>query len=100
MDIAIIGFGATGTSFFINIINTINNDKPYTITIISSKNDFIGGIAFNSNNKAHILNTPAYLMSCYADDKLHFVKWLKAKDIHTLFPPKRYIFKEYMHEQF
>ncbi len=104
MNIAVIGFGATGVSFFINLIHTINTDitknfKQYKITIISRKHDFIGGIAFNSNNKEHIVNTPAYLMSCYENDSLHFVKWLKTKDIYTLFPP-RHIFKEYLQEQF
>lgn len=98
--LAIIGFGATGLSCFIQIIRQVitNRENPIqTIYLIYPQNEFVGGRAFTTNNDEHLLNTPAHLMSCYSHHPNHFVEWLHNRGIQTLHPP-RSIFRQYLFE--
>ena len=73
--LAIIGFGATGLSCFIQIVEraaTASEGFLKTIYIISHADEFVVGRAFTVPDHEHLLNTPARLMSCYPDMLNHF----------------------------
>ncbi len=102
MKIAIIGFGATGLSAFIQIVERILKDPCFNVNeiiILSPKEEFIAGRAYLTPNGEHLLNTPARLMSCYPDNSLHFSDWLHAKGIKADYAP-RYLFAQYLFEQY
>lgn len=99
MKIAIVGFGATGVSFLVQLIDSIKNKSISVIFIIDKKELLVGGRAFVSLNDEHILNTPSSLMSCYVDDENHFIDWLAQNNIDTFYPARK-IFKNYLMEQF
>jgi uncharacterized NAD(P)/FAD-binding protein YdhS len=78
--IAIIGFGFSGTLFFLNLIN-LNLPKDLNI-IIFEKEDLHSsninlGPAFSAFSDHYILNVRAHNMSAYLDDKDDFINFLK-----------------------
>ena len=102
MKLAIIGFGGTGVSFFVQFIErflTLKNKNYVEIFIISPEESFIGGNAFNTREQQHLLNTPAHSMGTYSQAKGHFNDWLKTNNIKQAFLP-RSIFHEYLKEQY
>jgi uncharacterized NAD(P)/FAD-binding protein YdhS len=101
MKVAIIGFGATGVSAFVQLTAYLSsaNHSFDEIAVISRENEFIGGRAFVTPDPEHLLNTPARLMSCYPEQPLHFAEWLQTEGINTPFPPRN-VFARYLAEQY
>ena len=102
IKLAIVGFGATGLSGLIQIIEraaTANDIFIKTIYIISHEDEFVGGCAFTVPDHEHLLNTPARLMSCYPDMPNHFSEWLRMRGIASDYPA-RFIFQQYLFDQY
>jgi len=76
MEITIIGGGASGLLTAVNILKT--NTRSVIINIIEPGSLGLGA-AYNVENMRHLLNVPAFKMSCISDDPDHFINWLKEK---------------------
>lgn len=102
LKIAIIGFGATGVSFYIQFLDTLMQhslNQSLEIFLISEPETFIGGRSFCAHNQKHLLNTAPSLMSCYARKTDHFVNWLYQRGIKQEFP-NRLVFFKYLQEEY
>jgi uncharacterized NAD(P)/FAD-binding protein YdhS len=78
--IGVIGGGFSGTMTAIQLIR--NADEPFSIFIVSEKQDLNRGIAYNSYSDHHILNVITKKMSAFPDQPDHFLEWVMAKDIY------------------
>lgn len=87
LSISIIGFGAAGTSVFVQLIKKLeskkNVDKNLIINIFEKENKLTRGIAYLSDQPSSLLNTKVNRSSIFGDDSSHFFNWVK-KNIYTL----------------
>ena len=78
--IAIIGGGISGTLTVLQCIK--QSIKPLSIIWFDSQNKYCRGYAYNTFDYNHLLNVRANNMSVFADNKNHFVDWLKQNYSH------------------
>jgi uncharacterized NAD(P)/FAD-binding protein YdhS len=98
--ITIIGGGASGTLLALNLLK-YKGDRRLEINLVEKRPHIGRGVAFSTQEDAHLLNVPAAKMGAYADDIEHFHRWLNDNEMD--FPPAafvpRRIFGEYLREQ-
>jgi len=73
-NVVIVGGGFCG---MMTAVYLLRSNQPINITIINDGYPFPKGIAFNAHTEKYLLNVRAVNMSAFADDKLHFLHWLK-----------------------
>ena len=98
--ITIIGGGASGTLLALNLLK-YTGDRRLEINLVEKRPHIGRGVAFSTEEDAHLLNVPAAKMGAYADDIEHFHRWLNENEMDysaTAFVPRR-IFGEYLREQ-
>jgi len=98
--ITIIGGGASGTLLALNLLK-YTGDRRLEINLVEKRPHIGRGVAFSTEEDAHLLNVPAAKMGAYADDIEHFHRWLNENGLEyspTAFVPRR-IFGEYLREQ-
>ena len=87
LSISIIGFGAAGTSVFVQLIKKLESKKivgqNLIINIFEKENKLTRGIAYSSDQPSSLLNTKVNRSSIFGDGSSHFFNWVK-KNIHTL----------------
>lgn len=97
-DLAIVGTGFTGACFFIHYAQLPNNRLQKIVLIdpyVTGR-----GPAYQKNDFGFLLNVPAFRMSLFPDDPLHFVNWLKKNNYqfgHYDFVP-RSIYGDYVED--
>ncbi len=72
--IGIVGGGFSGMLTAIQLIR--HSTTPLHIVIISEKESFGKGIAFNTYSNRHLLNVPVAKMSALNTDPRHFLNWI------------------------
>lgn len=80
-SIAIVGAGYSGVSLAANIHRLAKT--PIHIYLIGKLALFGKGVAYSTQNPLHLLNVRAKDMSAFNHDDMHFVNWLKMKNIHA-----------------
>ncbi|MEQ1764800.1 MAG: FAD/NAD(P)-binding protein [Pyrinomonadaceae bacterium] len=98
--ITIIGGGASGTLLALNLLK-YKGERRLEINLVEKRPHIGRGVAFSTEEDAHLLNVPAAKMGAYADDVEHFHRWLNENEMDysaTAFVPRR-IFGEYLREQ-
>jgi len=98
--ITIIGGGASGTLLALNLLK-FKGDGRLEINLVEKRPHIGRGVAFSTEEDAHLLNVPAAKMGAYADDVEHFHRWLGKNEMDyapAAFVPRR-IFGEYLREQ-
>jgi len=98
--ITIIGSGASGTLLALNLLK-YKGDRRLEINLVEKRPHIGRGVAFSTQEDAHLLNVPAAKMGAYADDVEHFHRWLNENGMDystSAFVPRR-IFGEYLREQ-
>ncbi|SEQ93370.1 Uncharacterized NAD(P)/FAD-binding protein YdhS [Faunimonas pinastri] len=76
--IIIIGGGASGVLLAAQLLRT-SGDR-LKIALIERRGGIGRGIAYNTEEPDHILNTRVGSMSAYADDPEHFWRWIQASE--------------------
>ncbi|MBO0662442.1 FAD/NAD(P)-binding protein [Jiella sp. MQZ9-1] len=74
--IIIVGGGATGVILAAHLLR--EDTAGLRVTIIERRAQIGRGIAYDTDEPDHILNTRAGSMSAYADDPEHFWRWLQS----------------------
>jgi len=98
--VTIIGGGASGTLLALNLLKH-NGDGRLEINLIEKRPHIGRGVAFSTQEDAHLLNVPAAKMGAYGDDVEHFHRWLNENGMEyapAAFIPRR-IFGEYIREE-
>ena len=72
-NIVIVGGGAAGT--FVAVHLACQARDATQLTVVEPRERLAEGIAYGTNDDAHLLNVPADGMSAYEDDALHFTRW-------------------------
>jgi len=73
-SVLIVGAGFSGTLLAIHLIR---NNVDLHVTLIEKRARFGPGLAYSTNNDAHLLNVPAGKMSAFATAPGHFLDWLR-----------------------
>lgn len=71
--IVIAGGGATGVLTALHLVR--ESRGPIRVTIVEPRERLGEGVAYGTQDEAHLLNVPALGMSAYGDDPHHFVAW-------------------------
>lgn len=98
--ITIIGGGASGTLLALNLLK-YKGERRLEINLVEKRPHIGRGVAFSTQEDAHLLNVPAGKMGAYADDVEHFHRWLNENEMNysaSAFVPRR-IFGEYLRAQ-
>jgi len=98
--ITIIGGGASGTLLALNLLR-YEGDERIEINLVEKRPHIGRGVAFSTEEDAHLLNVPAGKMGAFPDDVEHFHRWLNESGLEysdKAFVPRR-IFGEYLREQ-
>lgn len=77
--IAIVGGGASGTATFIHLVLKlilVPEPEPVAFALIEERNEVGPGLAYDTGQKGHLLNTSAGLMGIFAEETNHFVDWM------------------------
>ncbi len=77
--IAIVGGGASGTATFIHLVLKLivaPEPEPLAFAIIEPRDEVGPGLAYDTGQKGHLLNTSAGLMGIFAEETNHFVDWM------------------------
>lgn len=77
--ITIVGGGASGTATFIHLVLKLivaPEPEPITFAIIEPRDEVGPGLAYDTGQKGHLLNTSAGLMGIFAEETNHFVDWM------------------------
>jgi uncharacterized NAD(P)/FAD-binding protein YdhS len=80
-DLAIVGGGSTATSFIAQLIGLLEQEginEPLRILVFEPLSQVGPGEPYADDLSTNLLNIPAGKMSAYAQDREHFLKWLKA----------------------
>jgi uncharacterized NAD(P)/FAD-binding protein YdhS len=102
--ITIIGAGFSGLMTAIHLITSKRDDIE--IVVVSPKECFTKGMAYNTYSKHHLLNVVVGKMSCFPDEPEHFLNWLSQKEpynqldrnlLATIFAPRE-LYGTYLHE--
>ena len=72
--IIIVGGGASGVFLACHLLRNPNDD--IRVTLIEKRNAVGQGMAYSTAQPGHLLNVRAANMSAFADDTLHFCRWL------------------------
>ena len=75
-SIGIIGGGFTGAVFAVHLAKT--SPLALTMDIIDPRERVGAGLAYGSCEAEHRINVPGDRMTVFAEDPLHFTRWLKA----------------------
>lgn len=108
--IAIIGFGAGGLSYFVQLVDACIKNNEKIIIYIFEKGPISKGLAYGGNCNSHILNLDIHTMCVTHTKPDHFFNWLIkernnwVKDYPTvtiddLYPP-RPLFGKYLEDTF
>jgi uncharacterized NAD(P)/FAD-binding protein YdhS len=73
--IGIIGGGFTGAIFAVHLARTAR--APLEIDIVEPRDSLGAGLAYGSCGSEHRINVPSDRMFVFAEDRLHFSRWLK-----------------------
>jgi uncharacterized NAD(P)/FAD-binding protein YdhS len=77
-NILIVGGGASGVLLACHLLR--NPDDDIHVTLIEKRPAIGRGMAYSTAQPGHLLNVRAANMSAFADDPLHFCRWLAAND--------------------
>jgi uncharacterized NAD(P)/FAD-binding protein YdhS len=112
--IAIVGGGACGTATFLHLVLKLITEpdtRPVAFVLIEKRREIGPGLAYDTGQKGHLLNTSAELMGVFADEPLHFVEWMAGRraELETQYPgtdlgpngyPPRHLYGQYLSEVF
>ena len=76
--ISIVGGGASGVLLACHLLR--NDDDDLRVTLIEKRPVVGRGMAYSTAQPGHLLNVRATNMSAFADDPLHFCRWLAEND--------------------
>ena len=76
--IIIVGGGASGVLLACHLLRDPNN--AISVTLIEKRQAIGRGMAYSTAQPGHLLNVRAANMSAFADDPLHFCRWLAEHD--------------------
>lgn len=102
--IVIVGGGLSGTLVAANLLRRArsvapgDDDKLRIVLIERAPSRLARGVAYSTNESAHLLNVPACNMSAYTDEPDHFLRWCARENLHVeadTFVPRR-IFGKYL----
>jgi uncharacterized NAD(P)/FAD-binding protein YdhS len=101
--VLIVGGGASGVLLACHLLR--GADADLHVTLIEKRSAIGRGMAYSTAQPGHLLNVRATNMSAYADDPLHFCRWLAARGGETCDgqgrPPlfaQRYLYGVYISE--
>lgn len=80
--IALVGGGASGTATFLHLVLKLivePGTKPVAFVLIEKRDEIGPGLAYDTGQKGHLLNTRAALMGIFAEEPLHFVEWMASR---------------------
>ncbi|MEJ0024477.1 MAG: FAD/NAD(P)-binding protein [Rhizomicrobium sp.] len=80
-DVAICGNGAASAALFRALAR--NAQGPLAVTIVGSGPHAAKGVAYATEDPAHVLNVPAEKMSADAQEPDQFLAWLAQQQIHV-----------------
>src|ERR1700736_252398 len=75
-QIVIVGGGLSGTALAIKLLR--NATQPLAIRLVEPAAEPGRGLAYSTQEHAHLVNGPALLFTLYPDDPEHFSRWLAA----------------------
>ncbi|WP_187260671.1 FAD/NAD(P)-binding protein [Pontibacter beigongshangensis] len=78
--IAIVGGGANGVATFLHLVLKLVAEpleQQVKLVLLEKNSDFGPGLAYGTQQRGHLLNTPAGLMGIFAEERMHFVEWLQ-----------------------
>jgi uncharacterized NAD(P)/FAD-binding protein YdhS len=78
--IAIVGGGACGTATFIHLVLKLivrPDSEPVSFALIEKRDEIGPGLAYDTGQKGHLLNTSANLMGIFVEEPGHFVEWME-----------------------
>lgn len=101
-NVAIIGGGCSGTLVAAQILRQAKG--PLRVSLFERMSDFGRGVAYRTENRAHLLNVPAGKMGAFPDDIAHFQRWVAAQAGRPGYPAKveagdfvpRWIYGDYL----
>jgi len=73
--VAVIGGGYAGAAFAVHLSRQA--DAPLGIVVVEPRQQVGGGLAYSTPDPNHRLNAPDVIHPLYADDDLHFRRWLE-----------------------
>ena len=76
--IIIVGGGASGVLLACHLLR--DDDEAIRVTLIEKRPTIGRGMAYSTAQPGHLLNVRATNMSAFADDPLHFCRWLAEND--------------------
>lgn len=76
-NLAIIGGGASGTILLLHLLEEMKD--PFSVVIIHKGHERAKGVAYSTEDPAHLLNVRAGRMSAYANKPDHFIEWLRTQ---------------------
>ena len=76
--IIVVGGGASGVLLACHLLRDPNN--AISVTLIEKRQAIGRGMAYSTAQPGHLLNVRAANMSAFADDPLHFCRWLAEHD--------------------
>jgi uncharacterized NAD(P)/FAD-binding protein YdhS len=94
----IIGGGASGALAAVHLARV--TERPTRITVVEPSAAVGLGLAYGTEDWAHLLNIPAHTLSAYPDDPDHFVRWAgryTEADGESFLP--RRLFGSYLNDQ-
>jgi uncharacterized NAD(P)/FAD-binding protein YdhS len=94
LDVAIVGGGFSGCAVVSNLARYAARDLEVRLF---EPGELGRGAAYGTPHPEHLLNTRAHMMSLYADDPDHFVRWLGTRAERNDFVPRR-MYGEYVGE--
>ncbi|NHC12630.1 FAD/NAD(P)-binding protein [Motilibacter deserti] len=77
--VAVVGAGAAGALTALHLARDAHDDE-LEIVLVDPARSTGRGVAYSTDDPAHVLNVPAGRMSALSDDPGHFVRWLQAAD--------------------
>jgi uncharacterized NAD(P)/FAD-binding protein YdhS len=80
-NIVIVGGGACGVATFVHLVLKLivePEPNPVSFSIIEPRDEIGPGLAYDTGQKGHLLNTSAGLMGIFAEEPGHFVEWMAA----------------------
>lgn len=73
--VAVIGGGFAGACVAIHLLQRI--ERPLEIAVVEPRAALGHGLAYGTDDPAHRINVPSDKMSVFAEDPLHFTRWLE-----------------------